>query len=636
MALAALLALAAPACQVPEASATLELAGQAYLAENAPACLRFRPPAQGDFTAFVLEVRQLPDGAWRATSTQVPGVDTTDCYPAMGPEVVRHHFQPTDPDGASYELRVRTFPDRGGQRVSAPVRVQREPIVPTVAKATPPNAVGLILTPRSPAATHYQITRTMRVCDGPEGPGETFTVPASTTTWQDPGYAEFQDGATFLYRVASLQGETLSVSRARTGADSPKNDPAVTTTLSGLEVRLALTNRSRCSIKYLAYRLRLDLLSAPGELLRSGSLPAGVGASVEWVHTVPSGAWRFLVVDGTGIAGKGFAGSPGTFFDAPFDPTTLKGTLQETASVEAATWLPGGETAGLYRPASLDPVPSWALAVGAAGDRTTLLLAAAPAILSGPRQVAVDAGGWPHFLVDQQQVLNHTWLDDQGWHTEELGPLDGTHGAELVVGADGSLVRGWWGRQGLTLGRRDPSGWAVIPFGDPSKTLLGLTADAAGRLHLLTAGLGQAWPGDYWYQSDAGWVMEPLQLVEAYAQALTSWDGRIVLAYESPRGTFWMADREAAGWGTPIPLGNASNPSAPFDAGRLSFARSVDGRRLLLADVTQRRLWVREAGGITSWSWRNAYQVVGIGFSPAGKVRVITGGGRTPVLYEEP
>lgn len=644
---ATLLASLSLACQPSATAPTLVLQAQEGDVDEVE--LAWAPPTVGDFSAFVIEARQVP-GAFQPVATLAPSTFT-----------YRYRFPSSVPELTDHELRVRALPEPDGARASEPRPFHRGLRQPIARFPTYLPTLDLTIQNQSFLAEGLELDRLVHPCDG-SAPLELapLSLPLDTASWSNPEPEAWRDGATFEYRVAAFRGSDRSADvRLVTDAASPAAPSGVGLQHLPLGERVDFVNESRCVG---TIRLALTRLGGAGlDVFSSVSAPPHGTAGSFTLQPVPPGLFD-LDVYATywSRSAKAVqrllippAGLDATLVDAP--------PRRVVARVGTGGFASGGPATGALGPVTLT-------APGPAGEDR---LVRADAYLLAWNLV-VDSIGHPHALLEEASAasagtyeLVHAWHDGLAWKTEVLNTPSKRSRPRLAVGPDGSLFAAWtsgsWSDQ-LEVARFGALGWERLPspsrhvdtLYDPAKAWGFLAGDAAGEPHVVIpwSGLGLDVA-----HGPAGWTEEVIPSTGRSGEVLLGVHGApvglVAVSWAAAARQVLVTDRDASGWGPAAVLG--SWPGSVIVSSAPVVSSSGDGARLLVAARTwpesaDRLLWIRDPGGVTSRSWFTVSTAAAprsttfsAGFGPDGKAWLLENTSDAPpafglpaVLFEEP
>jgi len=505
--------------------------------------------------------------------------------------------------------------------------------------------------------------RVSRAGDPAEAPWDLVPVDRAATTFEDPEVARYVDRAVFEYRVESLAGEVPSPPRTMASQPAPPAPPAdVSLALEGGTLRLRFRNRSAIAT---ALEVSREDHTAVATLSPSAvsweDAATGPGFFRRGVQAVARGdPWVVREV-------SGYVDASLFVPDPALDPLFRQGTLvlpsAEIASrMRDGRWALASNMHGFGSPAEIRVPEGEGWAVWMSPPRGPWNSRSGAVAAPGP---LVDPAGRVHAIVGPGYDVSapagpvlHVWREDGAWHEEEIGfgivQLTQVWAAMDAEGHVHALWRSWEAAADATYATNRGGAWITedVPgtaFGlDDDERRPFAVAPGGEAVVLLPAPPGEP-PGFVLHRRLAGeWVSE--RIPDGLAVA----PGSVGLVATSADRITWLAPcggsqlaldvclrvRTETGWGPDELL----DQGVPFFYDSGFIAASADGSRLAFALPTlegRLRLLIRNEASLVEFGLAAASGVGAVGFTPEGKVWVLTGLASTvpwPVtylLYEE-
>lgn len=645
--LAAPLALLLAACQ-PQDPTAPSLILQSTPGDVDQVKLHWSPPDQGDFSGFVLEVRQVP-GEFTAVAT-------------LGPRVrdLAYTFPATVAEGTEQELRLRALPEPSGPRLSQVLPFHRGLRTPRLSGGSIlglAEGEALTFANTSLAAEALELTRRVGCAPATGTVDLVRSFDPGVTTFTEDDWSPLTDGGAFGYELRAVKGAERSAPALQTSVHAPLLAPTgATLQRVGQDFRVSFVQQSRCATQVVLQATAatgVPLSTSPGVLMPA---PAQ-GAAGTITHR--------LQVPGL-YAYRPCAGREGAIGCAPpvfgvVAPSTLDATAVEPPPGRTVV-----RTSAGFATAHTTGDGRLLLRAATAGGEDLLTL---PAATLGTHGLLLAPDGRPHALVVQLAaaspetfVLVHAWHDGSAWLQEEVAPAgadpaSNPRDATMAIGPEGTAHVAWHeGSSSLAVATRRAGGWesSLLPF-LPDPFLL--AGDAGGEPHALVIGRTVT----HQFKEGGAWTAEPVPTppsgeLGTPVYAFGGGDGLVVawLNTSSP-SRIQVTRRPASGstWSAPTVVAEytaqrAANQWPPV------LSHSADGARLGVAveEVHDfhvgdlQRLWIVDGAGVAGHGWFPADDAkrpsFDLGFGPGGKAWLLEGTSDAPeaapfpaVLFEE-
>ncbi|ABS27346.1 hypothetical protein Anae109_3150 [Anaeromyxobacter sp. Fw109-5] len=511
----------------------------------------------------------------------------------------------------------------------------------------------------SQGATAVRVERRIEPATGPASPWQqVLLASAATTRYDDADTAQWRDGARLAYRIVYLAGDVES---EPVEARSPGGRPlalAATAVHDAGVVRVGWTYAGAAPIQVRVTRrplgaaeVELGVADPPATSFEMPAPPPGFYTYVVQAKS-PDASWYDWDLLST-------PASASVLVPDPALAGVLEASVIELPEADEVARAPSGAFAvvsgdGWSTLAVHVPTPDgWERWFPATADRVR---AARPG-------VHFDAQGRLHVLYEQETDarhwdVRHRWQDSAGWRDERAGTIlalgAGASSSALDAGGDPHLL---WQDCCTALGASLPMTYAVRREGawteevftapwDTAYATSRIATDPANEPAFLMQGASTL----LLRHGSGGWSDEPLPTAgtsgAAWGPVLLPAVDRVVLVgrWSDTSGTavIGVSVREGSSWSAAEPALAATDSWPAYRA-----ASSPDGTRIAIATTSSPpRVAIRDAGG---WTVRPLAAVEGefaLGFTPAGKLWVLMGIGRSTayadpdrlphVLYEEP
>lgn len=644
---------ACAACSPPAATAPI-LTLTAEPGDVDEVVLSWATSITGDYSGFVLEVRQPPGGF-------VP-------VATLGPMVTSHRYRfPTAvPEDSDQELRLRVIPDGGG-RVTNTVRFHRGLRAPTFSVRWLASGFELTITNRSQAAEALRLVRSSGCARAGVAVDRTLELPPDTATFLDDDLASRVDGRSYFYELTALKGAVASATATPIwppGAAPlfPPEGLSVERMDGGL-VRARFLQTSACATTATLVASRADgtYVSLPASASLSPLPAPGTEVTMDLPLVTP-GAYAFKACAGTYYC-SGVA-------RVVIPPATLDASLPAVPAGGAVVRTPGG-----FATARIPAYSQGALVLSAPGPAGEDLLEVPVAVFE-TRGLTVDAAGHPHAAWAEPRTtpsgsvaLVHSWHDGTAWSQEDVltsipsvSSIYNVHAPVLAVGADGTLhvaLKTW--TSGILVLSQVAGAWQARPTTRSTSDPFVLAGDPLGAPHLVfdTTLLGAthlSWDGAAWASeavagatsNPSGADIFPLHLAAGASGLTLVWE---VPGYDPP--PVLTVTRRPAGsalWTSPTALPARSRW---ISRSHVAVAQRVDGERIAVGEeviggtgtIPTRRLHLIDGAGVTSHDWfagDSGAPAFAVGFGQDGRAWLLENAWSTPpanayppILFEE-
>lgn len=511
--------------------------------------------------------------------------------------------------------------------VRAPSSVSAYPYVPAVG----PTSLLVTWIRNSPNAEAVRLERQFRPVAAAPGPWETLPVTdPGVTRYEDHDIGAWRDGNQFAYRVTHLVGSVESApAEGATGGGRPLEPVSVLATATATGVHVSWVYPGLESVEVRVRRV------ADGYALEQTVGVASPGATALDDVAPPPGLWRYTVQ--AHPAGQ-----------ASWGAESLSDPVELPVLVPFPEWsgkLTG--TALAMPPASeavRDSAGRFALAWAGTGNPLTLSLpeggarvtwsAPAGAYPAHPA-IAFDPADRLHFFYGTSTgAVMHGWREAGAWAEESAGTVAGYQPLlEPFVDGVGDLHLLWERWTGSPAAPQVT--WAVRRAGAwSSEDLPGALAayPRVGRALADAAG----WPGFsatdgttvYLVRRGAtGWTAEATPATPGMlgwpTGSLPAADRAIQFGSANAPPAFgcdiWIRERTPAGWLAPEKASSASC------SGSIVNVASPDGARVAVVSTAPAQVAIRTGGVWTTLPLSPTFRGVAAGFTPAGKLWILSG-----------